>query len=137
MAALFLQPDPYEIDHPVARPQLTVIPGGRSTPGVVARSDQRSRMRVFIVRRLVVGILALVIVAATATMVSSAVAQGAPTAPVPAVYLVRPGDTLWRIAGSFGLDADTRDVVAALARANGGSSIVAGQRLVVPAELRR
>jgi LysM repeat protein len=137
MAALFLQPHPDEIDQRVIRPQLTVIPGGRSTTRVVARSEARSRRRVFMARRLVVGILALIVLAATVSMVSSAVSQGAPAAPVPAVYQVQPGDTLWRIANSFGLDADTRDVVAELARANGGSSVVAGQRLVVPAGLRR
>lgn len=49
------------------------------------------------------------------------------------VVLVKPGDTLWGIAGSIAPHADRREVVQILAERNGGSAIWAGQDLVIPA----
>jgi nucleoid-associated protein YgaU len=51
------------------------------------------------------------------------------------VVLVKPGDTLWGIAGSIAPDVDRREVVQILAERNGGSTIWAGQDLVIPASL--
>jgi nucleoid-associated protein YgaU len=50
-------------------------------------------------------------------------------------YVVRPGDTLWSIAGRFEPDEDPREVVYELTRANevDAGGLVPGQRLVVPA----
>jgi Tfp pilus assembly protein FimV len=53
-----------------------------------------------------------------------------------AVYVVRPGDTLWDIATRLAPDRDPRVVTAALERAAGGASIRAGQRIVLPASLQ-
>ena len=137
MAALFLQPNPSDIDESIARPRLTVIQGGRSTARVAARAEARARQRVFMVRRLIAGLVGVAVLAASASIVMSTVSSGAGAAAVPATYQVQPGDTLWGIASSFGLDSDTREVVAELAQANGGSAVVAGQRLIVPESLRR
>jgi Tfp pilus assembly protein FimV len=53
-----------------------------------------------------------------------------------AVYVVRPGDTLWDIAMRLAPDRDPRAVTAALERAAGGTTIRAGQRIVLPASLQ-
>ena len=48
---------------------------------------------------------------------------------------VKPGDTLWGLAGVIAPSADRREVVQILAERNGGSSIWAGQDLIVPASV--
>lgn len=45
--------------------------------------------------------------------------------------VVEPGDTVWSIAAEVAPGADPRPVVDAIAEANGGSALVAGQRLVL------
>lgn len=52
-----------------------------------------------------------------------------------AVWTVQPGETLWGIAQSVAPAADRREAVQILAEANGGSSIWAGQQIVIPAGL--
>jgi Tfp pilus assembly protein FimV len=54
-----------------------------------------------------------------------------------AVYVVRPGDTLWDLAVALAPDRDPRVVVAALERSAGGASLRPGQRIVLPASLQR
>ena len=54
-----------------------------------------------------------------------------------AVYVVRPGDTLWDLAVALAPDRDPRVVVAALERSAGGSTLRPGQRIVLPASLQR
>lgn len=137
MAVSFLvQPDPSPrlearpearpTTRPATRPRLVALDGGRSDAG-------RRRRRVFLVRRLVALVaLALVVVAAVA--VGSRVVGGvAGAAAVPTSYEVERGDTLWSIAGELAPGADRRHVVALLADANGGTTVVPGQDLVVPA----
>jgi Tfp pilus assembly protein FimV len=58
-----------------------------------------------------------------------------PPGPGDAVVTVSPGDTLWGIARSLRPGGDPRPVVDALARANGGSTLQAGQQLLIPARL--
>lgn len=53
------------------------------------------------------------------------------------VIRVEPGETLWSIATRLEPDQDPRPVVDALARANGGTVLRAGQELVIPAALVR
>ena len=53
-----------------------------------------------------------------------------------AVYVVRPGDTLWDIAVRLAPDRDPREVTSALERSAGGTTIRAGQRIVLPASLQ-
>ncbi len=52
-----------------------------------------------------------------------------------ALWIVQPGETLWGIAKSVAPAADRREVVQILTEANGGSSIWAGQQIVIPAGL--
>jgi hypothetical protein len=54
-----------------------------------------------------------------------------------AVYVVRPGDTLWDLAVALAPDRDPRVVVAAHERSAGGASLRPGQRIVLPASLQR
>jgi hypothetical protein len=56
-----------------------------------------------------------------------------PIEPGDSIITVQPGDTLWAIAGEVAADLDRRQAVQMLAERNGGSSIQAGQALVVPA----
>ena len=81
---------------------------------------------------LVAAVLALTFVGGRATADGSPAGEIKPTA----VYVVRPGDTLWDIAVRLAPDRDPRVVVAALERSAGGSSIRSGQRIVLPASLQ-
>jgi LysM repeat protein len=67
----------------------------------------------------------------------SRVAHAAPPAgqPVPvarAVYVVQPGDTLWRIARTIRPEGDVRPVVDHLARSLHGAPLRPGTRIVLP-----
>ncbi len=60
--------------------------------------------------------------------------RAAPAAAVPApaaseVYVVQPGDTLWRIASALRPESDPRDVVRVLQQRAGGSVVHPGQRI--------
>ena len=48
------------------------------------------------------------------------------------VVIVQPGDTLWSLAREAQPEGDIRPLVAQLRRAHGGSSLRAGERLVLP-----
>jgi hypothetical protein len=49
-----------------------------------------------------------------------------------ASYVVKPGDTLWRIAGSLSNGGNVALLVQQLADMNGGGALRVGQRLVLP-----
>ncbi len=111
---------------------------------------------VYLRRRLMVGLIALVVAAAACLGVRALASRGDATASIPTVtplsvgqplqtsldpvvfgqgdgfYVVRPGDTLWSIASSL-TDGDISSFVDDLVAANGGASIDVGQRLVIPA----
>ena len=132
MAVSFLvQPDRHPLGaHPATRrPQLVGLDGGRSVAAV-------RRRRVFLVRRLVVGVLALVAIVLAGSAVSAVSSALSPDVAVPTSFEVAPGDTLWSIAGELGVDADRREVVQLLSVANGGTVVVPGQHLQIPESVR-
>lgn len=109
---------------------LVVIEGGRSDSAL-------RRRRMFLQRRCLVAVVAIVLVLMAVQAVSG---RGTPAADsgahsVPASYDVAVGESLWSIAGTLDLDADRRAVVAALADANGGTVVRPGQRLIIPRDL--
>jgi Tfp pilus assembly protein FimV len=81
---------------------------------------------------LVAAIVAMAFVGGRATADGSSSSEISPAA----VYIVRPGDTLWDLAVALAPDRDPRVVVAALERAAGGASVHPGQRIVLPASLQ-
>jgi LysM repeat protein len=91
-------------------------------------------------RRLVVGALALaVLLIALAGARSAAGALGIVPASgserVPAssrVYVVQPGDTVWKIARQLQPEGEIRPLVDRIVKANGRSSVQIGDRLEVP-----
>jgi Tfp pilus assembly protein FimV len=69
-------------------------------------------------------------------LAAASVADAAPVVePGDHVITVTTGDTLWDIARQLAPDRDPRPLVAALTRANGGTVLQVGQRLVIPADL--
>jgi Tfp pilus assembly protein FimV len=93
-------------------------------------------------RRRAVALLFVVVVVATVLVLAfvggRATADGESGREVrpAAVYVVRPGDTLWDIAVRLAPHRDPRVVTAALERSAGGTTIRAGQRIVLPASLQ-
>jgi Tfp pilus assembly protein FimV len=90
----------------------------------------RTRVR----RRRLAAAAVLVAAWALGGPVASAIGLGPEASAQARTYVVRPGDTLWTIAGRFEPDRDPREVVFALTEANrvDAGSLVPGQRLVVP-----
>jgi hypothetical protein len=66
-----------------------------------------------------------------AAMLGGAPASAPEHRPVLATYVVEPGDTVWSIARQLQPSGDISGLVRSLARANGGSELVVGQRLVL------
>jgi hypothetical protein len=94
---------------------------------------RRRATAVAFVLLLVSAIFVLAFVGGRATADGSAPGEIRPAA----VYVVRPGDTLWDLAEALAPDRDPRVVVAALERAAGGTEVHPGQRIVLPASLQR
>lgn len=85
-------------------------------------------------RRLaLVGALLVALALASVLVESLLGARGAGAVrPVSTVaVVVQPGDTVWSIAASIDPGADPRPIVDAIVEANGGASLVAGQRLEI------
>lgn len=93
---------------------------------------------VYVRRRVLVGIAAVVMAIVAVSFASTQFAdagQGIP--PVSdggstSVVIVQPGDTLWSLARDVQPDGDVRPLVAQLARSHGGSSLRAGDRIALP-----
>ena len=121
--------------------------------------SQRPAQSVYLRRRLLVGLLIVAIVAVAAFGVHTVVADhgnvpasipmirpaaataqvataqvGAVQVGAPAVltYVVRPGDTLWNLAQRFHAGHSLSSYVDTLLAANGGTTLRAGQVLVLP-----
>jgi Tfp pilus assembly protein FimV len=124
--------------HPPARPARTPRPRLVPSPPPSARPAARPvRQAPEVYRRRRMAVLALVTVLGTVLLLvagqvrhADADLDGPP--PVPEVYVVQPGDTLWSIAAEVAPDVDRRDVVAQLDDAAGGSELVPGQRIELP-----
>lgn len=111
---------------PPARPELRVVTGSGSR-----RTDAAVLRR----RRLVALVAALVVV--VALVVGAGSLLGAPaSAGEPAAgrvtHLVQPGETYWSIAAGLEHEGDLRVFVDRLVEANGGRTLVAGDRIEVP-----
>ena len=106
------------ITHPAS---IRFAPAGQSTSAALYRR-----------RRLAVLGLALVLVAVLSMALQQLVPARSAADPRPVARIsvvVAPGDTVWSIATSLAPDDDPRPVVDAIVAANGGSSLVPGQRL--------
>ncbi|MEZ5176942.1 MAG: LysM domain-containing protein [Acidimicrobiales bacterium] len=134
MAAIL---EPQRFPRPAAptRPDLRLIPGGRSTAPTPTRTGPAS---VAVAAALVAVVLLVVATLAVGRGALAGLAPAPATAEAPATasgrtVVVAPGDTLWSIARRLQPTGDVRPLVDRLAAANGGAAIAAGDRLVVPA----
>jgi Tfp pilus assembly protein FimV len=109
------------------------VPARTVDPRRIAIYRRRRAVAVAFVLLVVAAILALTFVGGRATADGSAPGEIRPAA----VYVVRPGDTLWDLAVALAPDRDPRVVVAALERAAGGATVHPGQRIVLPASLQQ
>ncbi len=110
---------------PTARPTLRVIEGGRSP---VLR-------RTYLRRRLIVATGAVLVLLVGGQLVANVAGADSGPAVVPVSeqrHVVRPGDTLWSIAGELAPEVDRRVAVDDLIALNGDDTLQVGQQLVVP-----
>jgi hypothetical protein len=140
MATQTTQMNPRHPRSPRPAPRPTT--DGRTVERTIARTIDPRRIAIYRRRRAVAvafvllvlaAILALTFVGGRATADGSAPGEIRPAA----VYVVRPGDTLWDLAVVLAPDRDPRVVVAALERAAGGATVHPGQRIVLPASLQQ
>lgn len=117
------------------RPQLRVIDGGRAgAPATAARSAAevevyRRRRFIALVAFTLAVLIATQLVGISLFSLSPGAAPASDSA-IPAVHIVRPGDTYAAVAAEFGA-ANPVAVAPVLRAANGGSELEVGQRLVV------
>lgn len=141
MAAI-LQPHRHPLPAEPARPELRVLPGGRTGAArpVAGPSTASLVVLALLLVVVVVGVLALGRGAFAGLAPAPAAASGpaVAAAPAPAAaasgtsIVVRPGDSLWSIARRIQPTGDVRGLVDELAAANGSTAIRAGDRLTIP-----
>jgi hypothetical protein len=131
MAAI-LAPSPHHPIRPATRPDLRLLPGGAG--GRPDRSAACYRRR-----RLVAGLLALVLLAGLLAGSRALLAPLAGPAPAGAAATaggstveVRPGDTLWTIARRAHPTGDVRPLVDVLAATHGSAPLQPGDRISIP-----
>lgn len=122
------RPASRQAPRPISRPAARPVP-----QRAAARPNYRRR-------RIVVGTLAIAVVAFVVLTFAggNATADGdAVEGPVrpPAVYVVKPGDSLWSIVEALAPERDPRPLVASLKRAAGGADLKVGQRIMLPPAL--
>lgn len=134
---------------PVRRPALVLIEGGagrpaspRPDPSVGSARGGAPGLRTvgrvtpqILRQRLAAAGMALAAVVGCWSLLSGP--STTISADAPPVHMVAPGETLWGVASSLGVSGDLRDVVDRLAQENGGYSVSIGQRVRIPADLRR
>jgi hypothetical protein len=118
---------------PAGRPQLRLIPGGRS-PQALAATYRRRRVVAALV------LVTVLVVAVQLAQVLAGVAAGWST-PAPAAIdgptvaiEVESGDTLWSLAREVHPDGDVRPVVAAMVADRGTAAVEVGEQVRVPVE---
>ncbi len=130
------------------RPALQLVAGDepatgagapvRRRPDVTERRSRRAalqrRRRVVVLAGVVAGLvcglsLPFSLVGGSAPAVRAGSHGQVPGA---AVYVVRPGDTLWSIAARFDGGGDPRPLAEALAKETGSGVVVPGERLSIP-----
>jgi LysM repeat protein len=144
---------PQRSTHPI--PTLELV-SDRAASDWAASSSRASGAAVYARRRLVAALLAVVALVLVAQLALAVLHQAGPSTvrvgphtgsgtvlvkepsvfgasgadlPVGAVYVVRPGDTLWSIADAMAPGADVTATVERLTALNGSSAIQVGQRL--------
>ncbi|MGH8988501.1 MAG: LysM peptidoglycan-binding domain-containing protein [Acidimicrobiales bacterium] len=139
---------------PWPRPALRVVSGRcragvglpeAASPAPGARVDSRERSvqaRHAAARRRRAVLLAVVTAGLTCGLVLPLASLGASQVaghPAPhadvvkgAVYVARPGDTLWSIAARFDHGGDPRGMAEALAEETGSAVVVPGERILIP-----
>lgn len=152
MAAVILVPHPAP-----RRPSLRLVDPARSDGRTVSRSVtppprvqpspptstfwRRRLMVLLVLTSVVVGAHLLVSAAISGSdersvVTASSAADASFVAPnsepiAPAVYVVRPGDTMWSIATRLQPEGDVRQLVDQLTERAGGSGLQAGQRIAL------
>lgn len=120
------------------RPTLVVLEGGE-----FAALRRRQPATVYRRRRLVAAAVVALVAALAVFGTRALLPAGAESISVPAaaveastttVVVARPGDSLWTIARRVQPEGDVRQLVSVMASTNGGSSVQAGQRVIVPAD---
>lgn len=136
MAAIL---EPHRLPNPVPelrtaprRPDLRVLPGGLL--------EQPEPERVELRLAVVVGVLALLAVLGALAVGRGALAGLAPAPPAASAVsgpsrtvVVEPGDAVWSIARRAQGGGDVRPLVDRIVAANGGTVLVPGQHLQIPA----
>jgi hypothetical protein len=127
-------PSPRPTPRPVVVPALRPVTSHANASRASAAVYRRRRLVALALVSLVLALAVVVVVMGRA----AADADGGAAAPAaPAVYVVQPGDTLWRIVERLAPERDPRPLVASLEKAAGGSALQPGQRIVLPPSLQR
>ncbi len=125
-----------------ARPVTPAAPVNPAAP-VGATPHRPARECAAVYRRRRVAALAVLVGVVVLALVAPLLSAGAgaddglPPAGAPAVYVVKPGDSLWSIAQELAPRRDPRPVVSALRRAAGTDDLQPGQHILVPPGLAR
>lgn len=126
--------------HPTAMrtaTQLRATTPQRCEPAAPASGKLRLTRRGRVLFASVVAVLGILLVAAALRPVGAVAEVPAPVIETTTIT-VMPGDTLWELAGSLGMEGDVRDVVEQIRTLNDlqGTSLRAGQSLLVPTPAR-
>ena len=130
-----------------SRPALCVLAGGRAPARLAQQAVYRRRRLVVAVVAVALLTVSLLLASAAAARIAggvpssaaggpsptSAAASSAAGVAAPPTVVVQPGDTLWSIAAAVAPGTDVRVTVDRLVALNGGSPIVVGQQLELPA----
>lgn len=123
---------PRPVTRPLGRPDLRVLPGGRSAQAMAATYRRRRLVAgLLLLTLLAVGWLAVDAVAGAAGRFAAP--QSAPIDGPTVVVEAGPGDTLWTLARQVQPSGDVRPAVEAMIAERGGSSVQVGDEVRVPA----